>query len=239
MGTLDKPTLTGIIACALPVAAFSAWSQFETARLSGVPWGLAWVFPMATDATAFVATRVWLDSRFAPDAKDGDDLATRKRKVRRYAAGLALACILLSVGGAAAHLAVQGIAVPWQLQLAIGGLPSVALAGLVHLAAIIAAASIPARSKPRKDKAAKTAGTVGHRPPTSTVPAPKPPTATPEVGKGSKRTLMLAWLDEHPDAADNKTIGAELDQLFGTSNYGRGVVRAWKKARELPKASGE
>lgn len=226
MGKLDKPTLTGIVLCALPVASFSAWSQFETARLAGVPWPLAWVFPMATDATAFVSTRVWLD----PD---------NPKQVRGFAAKLTWTCILLAIGGAAAHLVLMTMAAPpFWVKLTVGGLPTVSLAGLVHLGAIIVAANVPAKVK--KTKAAKTAGTVEHRPPTSTVPAPKPaPAAAPEVGKGSKRTLMLSWLDENPDAADSKTIGAELDQLFGTSNYGRGVARAWRKARDLPKASGE
>lgn len=255
MGKLDKPTLAGIALCALPVAAFSAWSQFETARVTGVPFQLAWVFPMATDATAFVATRIWLDDRFAPDLKvDRDDpIEQRKRGVRCYAAGLAMAAILLSVGGAAAHPALQAIAVPFWLQLAIGGLPSLALAGLIHLAAVIAAANIPNRpAKPRKDKAAKTAATVGHRPPTSTVAAPKSnapsetgselarrvqapsPVGSPEIGKGSVRDRMRAYLDQHPD-----TTGAELDRKFDTKNYGRGVVRTWKRAHDPAKASGE
>jgi hypothetical protein len=240
VGKVDKPTLIGISACALPVAAFSAWSQFETARIAGVPLQLAWVFPMATDATAFVSTRIWLDERFAPDSKIAADDPTeqRKRGVRRYAAGLAMAAILLSVGGAAAHLALQGVAVPFLLQLAIGGLPSFALAGLVHLAAIIAAANIPARSKPRTPKvSAKAAGTAEPRPPTSAVPvstsAPKPITS-PEIGQGSKRARMLAYLDEHP-----RTSGAELDRIFGTKDYGRGVVLTWKKRHPRDKASGE
>jgi hypothetical protein len=251
VGKLDKPTLAGVALCAVPVAAFSAWSQFETAKMAGVPGALAWVFPMATDATAFVATRIWLDDRFAPGLKaDRDDpTEQRKRGVRRYAAGLAMAAILLSVGGAAAHLALQGVAVPFWLQLSIGGLPSFALAGLVHLAAIIAAASIPSRPAKAK-KAPKTVGTVEARPPTSTVPAPKsasgtgsalhrgPDTASsiasPEIGKGSLRDRMLAYLDRH-----GEVTGAELDRMFNAKNYGRGVVRAWKKAHDLPKVSGE
>jgi hypothetical protein len=258
VGTLDKPTLAGIALCALPVAAFSAYSQFETARLAGVPTQLAWVFPMATDATAFVSTRVWLDARFSPDDKDDKELADRKRKVRRYAALLTLACIVLSVGGAAAHLAIQGIAVPWLLQLAIGGLPSVALAGLVHLAAIIAAANI---ATPRRHgKAPKTVGTAGQRPPTPAVPAPSrpgggasgnastlerrplvsTPVGSPEIGKGSVREQMWAYLDANPEFAFERGAGAALDRRFGGKDYGRGVVSAWKKARaDRPKASGE
>lgn len=240
MGKLDRPTLIGVSACALPVAAFSAWSQFETARMAGVPVALAWVFPMATDATAFVSTRIWLDDRFAPDPKaDAEgEIEQRKRGVRRYAAGLAMACILLSVGGAAAHLALKGVPVPFWLQLAIGGLPSFALAGLVHLAAIIAAANIPARSKPRTPKvSAKTAGTAEPRPPTSAVPVSTiqaVQAVPPEIGKGSIRDQMWAYLDKY-----GETSGAELDRRFGAKDYGRGVLRAWKKTQETPKASGE
>jgi hypothetical protein len=125
----DRVTLAGIATCALPVAAYSSWSQFETSRMTGVPVGLAWVMPMATDASATVATRVWLNSE-------------HPRPIRRYAATVALGCMLLSVAGAATHLVLADQQSPPQmwLRLLIGGLPSLALAALVHLGALLSAA---------------------------------------------------------------------------------------------------
>lgn len=245
MAKLDKLTLSGIVLCALPVASFSAYSQFETMRLSGVPWQLAWVLPVATDASGMVATRVWIN----PEFKDG---------VRRYAALIALASIALAFGGAAAHLAFGADQpMPWGMRLVVGGLPSLALAALVHLIALISAdkKATPkaAVTTPKKSKAAPKAagGAERNRPPTSSAPSVSTPNTSteigfelnaasantssveaPEVGKGSTRQQMLAYLDRHGEVS-----GAELDRLFKTNNYGRGVVNAWRKAH--PQAVGE
>jgi hypothetical protein len=249
---LDKPTLAGIAFCALSVAAFSAYSQFETARLSGVPWQLSWVLPVTTDATGFVATRVWMTS-------------TNSRGLRHYAAFITLACIALSIAGAGAHLALGDTPAPWQLRLTVGGLPSMALGALVHLVALLAAQRREAtetentakKSHKRRTKraASQAAGAAEPvRPPTSAAPvstsdvsdvstetgsdlnsAPVNASSVaspPEVGKGSKREQMLAHLDEH-----GEVTGAELDRIFGTKNYGRGVLKMWRKRH--PQASGE
>lgn len=246
MSGLDRSTLMGVVMCAVPVATYSAYSQFETARMTNVPWQLAWVLPVTTDATGFVATRVWLN----PD---------NNRGVQRYAAFIALLCIGLSFAGAAIHLALAGASAPWWLRLAVGGLPSLALAALVHLGAILAKQgrdeekkTAPRRESAKKTRAPKTASAV--EPvisPTSTVPAsipdiptetafplnPTPVNATsvgsaPEVGAGSKRAQMLAYLDQHGEVA-----GVELDRLFNTKDYGRGVLATWRKRH--PQASGE
>lgn len=256
MAKLDKPTRAGLTLCALPVAVFSGYSQFETARMALIPVQLAWVLFVATDAAAFVSTRVWLDEKYG-------------KGIRRYAASIVIFCVLLSVIGAALHL---GLSVPegqpprpvpnW-LPYAVGGIPSLVLAALIHLGALIGAApeksvksTKMASEKPAKATRATTSrpeagslnvGTAEHvRPPTSAVPAssataeppsePAPTNASapaPEVGKGSTRDQMLAYLDE----INGDTNGAELDRKFGTRNYGRGVLRAWKKHH--PMASGE
>lgn len=55
-------------------------------------------------------------------------------------------------------------------------------------------------------------------------PVPKPKREVVDIAEGvSRRDKMFAHLDAHPD-----TTGAQLDGLFGTKNYGRGVLRAWK-----------
>jgi len=251
---LDKPTLAGLVFCALPVAAFSAFSQFETGRMAHIPGELAWVMPVATDAAAFVATRVWLDEKYS-------------RGIRRYAAWIVIGCVLLSVAGAALHL---GLSVPegqpsknvpdW-LPFAVGAIPSLVLAALIHLGALIGATpekhvktSRATTPSPRKG-GSPNVGTAEHRPPTSAVPTSKPKaspsaetapelktkpdgassvtsTLQPEVGKGSTRDQMLAYLDKHGEVS-----GAELDRIFNTKDYGRGVLRTWRKRH--PIAAGE
>jgi hypothetical protein len=231
----DRVTLAGIATCALPVAAYSSWSQFETSRMTGVPVGLAWVMPMATDASATVATRVWLNSE-------------HPRPIRRYAATVALGCMLLSVAGAATHLVLADQQSPPQmwLRLLIGGLPSLALAALVHLGALLSARPEPAPTRaagrpqaPRRQAAPNsrspqrdTASAASGDPPTP----PGPIRPEPAIGAGSKRAAMLAALDEDPTLT-----GAILDQQFGTTGYGRAVVRAWRNSHRamLTPAVGE
>lgn len=255
VATLDKPTLAGLSFCAVPVAIFSASSQVETGRMARIPGELAWVLPVATDAAAFVATRIWLNEKYSPG-------------VRKYAAFIVIMCVGLSVAGAALHVGLtmthvdgQPAQPPGWLGFAVGAIPSLVLAMLIHLGALISAApekhgkASRTTSSPRKT-GSPSAGTSEHvRPPTSAVPAsssttsdlstetgselkPEPANASsvasaPEVGKGSTRDRMLA----HLDAVNGDITGAELDRLFGTQNYGRGVLRAWK--RHHPIASGE
>jgi len=248
---LDKPTRVGLTCCALPVAAFSAYSQFETGRLANIPGQLAWVLPIATDAAAFVATRAWQDERYSEG-------------IRKYAAFIVSMCVAFSIAGAAIHIGLtsssEPLPAPWWLGYALGAIPSLVLALLIHLGALIGAApekqvkaSRPPSSRPRAGSS--NVGAAEHvRPPTSAAPASKPESkpstetgselkpalasanavaSMPDVGKGSVRDQMLAWLDE----VNGDTTGAELDRKFGTQNYGRGVLRAWK--RHQPRASGE
>lgn len=148
---IDRPTMLGIAGAALAVAAFSAWSQFEMARLAGTPVALAWVLPVATDACGFVASRVWISEDYTSG-------------VRRYAAVLTLSAALLSILSAGTHLVLVDVAVaPLWLRLAIGGLPSAALAALIHLAALVAsdrsrAGRSEKASTPRRRQAPVAAG---------------------------------------------------------------------------------
>lgn len=252
MAKLDRPTLAGLTLCALPVALFSAYSQFETGRLAHIPAQLSWVLPVATDAAAFVATRIWLDEKY-------------ESGIRRYAAFIVSMCVFFSIAGAAIHIGLtsgtQPPVAPGWLGYALGAIPSLVLAFLIHLGALIGAApekhvkTSRATSSPRKT-GSPSAGAAEHRPPTSAVPTSKPQAdlstetgsglkveparassvasaPAPEVGKNSVRAQMLAWLD----TINGDTNGAELDRKFGTQNYGRGVLRAWKKHH--PIASGE
>lgn len=234
LGT-DRLTVAGIALCGVPVAAFSAVSLFTTAREAGVPTWLAWVLPVATDLCALVSTRIWLSARHS----DG---------IRRYAAGIALAAMTLSFVGASLHLVVAGS--PWWLRLAVGGVPSLSLAAIVHLGAMIAmeaagrrrvAAAIPTATVPAATAPQVTPEQAGAGRDVDAIPSPRPAPATNHAApnavtphavvsiseKASRRAAMWAYLDAHPDAS-----GADLDREFGTNNYGRSVRKAWEKARD-------
>lgn len=120
----DHSTVIGIALCGIPVGTFSSYTLFTTAHGAGVPAFLAWVLPVATDLSAIVATRVWLSARYPAS-------------IRRYAATIAIIAMALSFVGASLHYAVETS--PWWLRMAVGGLPSLSLAALVHLGALIVA----------------------------------------------------------------------------------------------------
>lgn len=250
----DRLTVFGIAAVGVAVAGFSASSLFTTATEAGVSSAMAWVLPVATDLSALICTRVWLSPRYGAG-------------IRRYAAFLALVDMLLSFLGAALHLVIQAATphladqVPVALRLAVGGLPSLTLAAMVHLGALIAAersgkrAAEAARAGSRRSRRRAEQPTVQTSVETPTADAPEvlheprleavtpapsgASVSTPrksnvvEIAEGSsRRAQMLAYLDEHPDAT-----GGVLDETFGTRNYGRSVRRAWLNQRQ--EASGQ
>lgn len=239
--THDKAMLAGVVVCGLSVATYSSWAQFSIAEAAGYPGNLAWVVPVSTDATAVLGTRAWMSPHYG-------------NGVRSYGRFLALAAIVLSIITAALHLVVPGdTPIPWQLRLTVGGLPSLALAALVHLGALTA--KDKPKQKPNKSHVVRRA-TASPRAatPTEQVPTEKSPSVvartedvtdlpTPaipapnKVGLGSNRQKMFAYLDEHPDAT-----GADLDAVFNTTHYGRKVRRDWETRRTLhvvDQASGE
>jgi hypothetical protein len=241
--TTDHGTVFGIALTGSAVAAFSSFTLFTTAHSAGVPYQLAWVLPVATDLSALVATRVWLSARYP-------------QPIRRYAATIAVAAMALSFIGASLHYAIDGSA-PWWLRMAVGGLPSLSLAAIVHLGALIAADRAGKRAQ-KNVSAPEVAAATPAGPPEASgalaqaveVDEPAPDIRTPEVPapraertnvislsegrseKGEKRARMFAYLDDHPDAT-----GAELDRVFGTKDYGRNIRRDW--ARKQAKVSGE
>ncbi len=242
----DRATVIGIALVGAAVAAYSTSSLFTTARESGVPPALAWVLPVATDVCALVCTRVWLSPRYG-------------RGIQRYAATIVLVDMMLSFAGASLHLVVSDA--PVWLRMAVGGLPSLTLAALAHLGALIAAQRTGERATPPEPAEPPTTvdapgvdpapGPEAVRPPgasASTVPAGTAP-ETPSrravrasnvvsmtgSGASEKKAAMLAHLtQQHRDGADLAT-GAELDRMHGTNGYGRKVRRDWERSL----ASGE
>lgn len=236
----DRALLGGVVLCGCAVAAYSSWAQFSIAYIAGYPVYLAWVVPVATDATAAVGTRAWVSPHYS-------------NEIRTFGKRLAGAAILLSFITAALHLVVPTTGpIPWEIRLVIGGFPSAALAGLIHLAALAA------KDKPKagRSSARKTTPTRVVAASAAQVPAVESSSIAGQVATtenatnlsspvntapktDSRRAQMLAYLDQNPDAS-----GADLDAQFGTTHYGRKVRSAWLQAHRglrvvAEQASGE
>lgn len=125
---LDGWTRAGLWLALVPVLAWASVSLTELTHAASVPWKLAWIPAAATDGVMVVATRVCL--------RHGLDSG-----IRRYAAAL----VVLGAGGSiiaasAQHfLAAQGRAPSPLLAAALGGLPSLMAALLVHIIVMIGA----------------------------------------------------------------------------------------------------
>lgn len=130
---VDTPMLAGLGVVALAAAVMSFASLQQLGERAGFPPVLAALLPLAIDAKAVVATRAWL-SRRTPD------------RARRYARGLALAAVALSVAGNAGEHAMTAyaLATPWWVVVTVSAVPPIALAATAHLAALLAAESIEA-----------------------------------------------------------------------------------------------
>jgi hypothetical protein len=212
---VDKPTIVGIIVLGLAVAAYSSYAQFMTAHLSGVPVPLAWVLPVSTDAIAAVATRVWLSQRY-------------EKKIRRYAAFIALLALAVGFGFAAAHDVAAGVV--W-MRLAVGGVPTLGVAALVHLGAMIGAQS--ARDRARVARASAAAGTTAGRPAKTadTGGRATPPAAADALTtrRGSERPAATG-----PDRAE-AVASAAGRRLHAVHNDQRSAAEATgRHAAELP-----
>lgn len=151
---------------------FSAlWRLAERANVAV---SLAWLLPVAVDATIVIATRVWLIG----------DAGTR---VTRYARRLAIAALLLSVAGNAAEhgMAAYGVAAPWWVLVAVSAVPPAALGATVHLAALLSGALSTIAARPGS------ASTPAGRRDTKRSRAPKH-VASPEPGGATAATSIAA-----------------------------------------------
>jgi hypothetical protein len=126
----DIVTAAGLVVVGAAAAVLSFSALADLARVVGVTgviqvggWSLhlAWLFPLAVDVFAFVATRVWLRGRAAPDV-----IASARES--------AWGAIVTTVAGNAYHgyLTGQGRIDA----VVVGAVPAVALGRLVHLAVL-------------------------------------------------------------------------------------------------------
>jgi len=246
-GRWDRATVAGMAAPALAAAVLSFSALAGLARLAGVTgtagaFRLAWLLPIAIDAYAVTATRVWLRT------------ATSDR-TRLYARRNAIGAIALSVAGNAAFHGLSAAGVhrltgggfAWLLVVAVSAVPPVILGLVGHLHALICA-DHTAHSEPAPTPVATAAPvtveppssttrpavsrtTSGRSRPTGTGPNTAKRTGNTSTGNGTpsgrgdaEAVMRRHWQTER--AAGRTPTGAELDRIAGTRDYGRKVRRA-------------
>ncbi len=190
----DPLVFTGLAVVTLAAAVGSFGALRGTALLAGWSRDMAPLLPVTVDATAAVASRVWL----SPDT--GTD------KARRFARAVALGAIAVSLlGNGIFHMAQAGYLRPgvW-LVIAAGGISPLALAVVAHLAVLRGALPAPVGVPvPEASPAAPAPGVPAAQPVPVTadgraVPAAKPRTrtlATPTADEPSWDALVTAARD--------------------------------------------
>ncbi len=113
-----------LVAAAAAVLSFAALR--DLALMCGFAPGLAWLLPVVVDAGAAAGSLVWLGGRVGEPA-------------RRFARGLALGLLLLSVAAnALGHgLAAFVLAPPWWVVVIVSAVAPAVLGAVVHLAVLV------------------------------------------------------------------------------------------------------
>ncbi|WP_103348694.1 hypothetical protein [Amycolatopsis sp. CA-128772] len=116
---------------ALGAAAATAHGLFEVAAASGVPGGIAWIYPLITDGLAIVA--------YVATSRLGDAGRGYAWAVVILAAGLSgVAQAMFLAGGVASPAGAAGKAAPEVLRFGVGAWPAVAAAIVAHLLFMLA-----------------------------------------------------------------------------------------------------
>lgn len=207
----------GVVAAAAAVVSFAALRQL--AERANVPPSLAWLLPVAIDATIVVATRVWL-------------IGGAGRRVVGYARFLALGALALSVAGNAAEHAMTAyrVVAPWWVLVAVSAVPPVALGATVHLAALLANDTREHVTEATTSPAAEKSATRATAPPAAT-PAPEPAGSLPAARQtaGAKEAAMRATFERYRDESRlHELTGAALARSAGAApSLGRRYRAKW------------
>lgn len=236
----DLWAYTGMIA----VAGAAAWISFDSLRGLGRLAGIhpAWLLPLAIDAYALTATRLWMRG----DATD---------QVRRWAMCNAFAAIAVSIVGNGAYHGFTSAGIHtlgpagrgWIIAVAVAAVAPAALYAVAHLWSLVskdqrtsngagpATDPAPAHAEPQ----ARTLTPAGSQP---SAPPARARTRVERAGAGSPKRSTTSRAGEMRDyahaelAAGREVTGGELDRKFGTRDYGRVVlrqVRAERNGHEL------
>jgi hypothetical protein len=233
----DGWTYAGILAVAVAAAVLSFDSLTGLAHLAGVTgrvagFRLSWLLPIAVDAYAVTATRVWL--RTAGTARTAS-----------YARRNAVGAIVLSVAGNATFhgLTAAGVATlattgwGWLLVVAVSAVPPVMLGLVAHLHALVSGdhRTVQTTTTPASETAPTGRGTApaetrtAHSNAGTGRPASRSRSRSRAISRSRDGGAAEVLMREHWDrerAAGRTPTGADLDRVAGTRDYGRKVRRA-------------
>lgn len=205
-------TWAGIGVVALSAAVMSFATLWRLAERANAPSQLAWLLPVAVDATIVLATAVWIAGQAG-------------HRVTRYARGLALCALTLSVAGNAAEhgMTAYNLAAPWWVLVTVSAVPPAALGATVHLAALLGSAT--------RDTTAKRAARPAPR--LQAAPAALPVASAPRR-EGDKATRMRATFERYrTEGRLDELTGAELARSADANpSLGRRYLKQWRA--ELP-----
>lgn len=224
---LDIHAMSSLIVGGAAVLSFN--SSRDLADMCGFHNWLSWVWPLCLDAVAYTSTRIWLSRNTDTDT-------------RRYARGLALTGITLSLGanGLDLFLSVEKLAPIWGVVLLVGAIPPAMLAAVIHM--LVMRRGLSAARKPRTVKTATPTPApakpkaVPAKPELPTTPEPlasvtemsatAPEWLTPDM---DLRIAISRYLDDHADAkpAEVQThVGAHLGAKPDTTRKTLGRIRS-------------
>lgn len=209
-------TWAGIGVVALSAAVMSFATLWRLAERANAPSQLAWLLPVAIDATIVLATAVWIAGQAG-------------HRVTRYARGLALCALTLSVAGNAAEhgMTAYGLAAPWWVLVTVSAVPPAALGATVHLAALLGSAT--------RDTTRRTTAAPQRRRQATPKPAPAALSAASAPRReGDKATRMRATFERYrAEGRLDDLSGAELARSADANpSLGRRYLKQWRA--ELP-----
>lgn len=225
---LDVHAMSSLIVGGAAVLSFN--SSRDLADMCGFHDWLSWVWPVCLDAVAYTSTRIWLSRNTDNDT-------------RRYARGLALIAICLSLGanGLDLFLSVEKLAPLWGVVLLVGAIPPAMLAAVIHM--LVMRRGLSAARKPRTMKATAPAPKKAAPPPIApaTPPAlpaaPEPLASVTEMSTDAPdwltpdmdlRAAITRYLVDNPAAkpAEVQThVGAHLGAKTDTTRKTLGRIR--------------
>jgi hypothetical protein len=243
----------GLVVVGLAAAVASSFGLYGLGASTGWPGPLAVTLPVVVDALAATSTAVWLS-------------ASAPTPARRYARVLALAGITASVvGNAVWHvLSARAAGLYGALVVIVGAVPALALAGVAHLAALLAAGRdeappAPPVAPPVVESAhgpaqpaaqASAQGSGERRAPMARQAAQRPArdTGRRPAGRPALRAVVSAeqaeqrmaayWLAE--TAAGRQPTGGQLARVGGVSSAtGRRRAAYWRVTPPSAHAAGE
>lgn len=209
--------------CALLVAAVAAYASYQHQREFAVHGGAdaasAALWPLSVDGLLVLATVGLL--------KSGRRSSRRVRYAVWAAFGLGILVSLAANIAAAPRLA-------WQPVL-VAGWPPVALLLAVELLAHRSGERVPSET----DHAKTETGTVGGSTAgSSETPAPAP-LSTGAGRPGARKAEDVMWEHFQRERSRGRfPTGAELDRVAGTTDYGRGLLRQWRRTGRIEPAPG-